>query len=116
LKRGEIWTASGGPDYAGKPRPVLIVQDDAFAETGSVTVCLITTQALDVGLVRPALEPGPATGLREPSWVMADRITTVPRGRLGRRLGRLAPAEMPAVNRAMMVFLGLTSPSSRQRP
>ena len=33
MKRGEIWTVSGGKDYAGKPRPVVIVQED-----GSIAV------------------------------------------------------------------------------
>ena len=31
--RGEICTAAGGTDYAGKPRPVIIVQDDRFDAT-----------------------------------------------------------------------------------
>ena len=48
MKRGEIWTMAGGSGYAGKPRPVLIVQDDAFAERDSVTVCLITTDPADL--------------------------------------------------------------------
>ena len=107
MKRGEIWTASGGPDYAGKSRPVLIVQDEAFDETASITICLLTTHALDAPLVRPAIEPSPENGLRAPTFAMVDKITTVPRGRLGERLGMLGPAAMTAVNRAMMVFLGL---------
>ena len=28
MQRGEVWTAAGGKDYPGKPRPVVIVQDD----------------------------------------------------------------------------------------
>ena len=31
MNRGEIWTVAGVPAYAGKPRPAVIVQDDAFA-------------------------------------------------------------------------------------
>jgi mRNA-degrading endonuclease toxin of MazEF toxin-antitoxin module len=27
MKRGEIWTLAGGQDYAGKLRPVVILQD-----------------------------------------------------------------------------------------
>jgi mRNA interferase MazF len=38
---------------------------------------------------------------------MADKITTVPRARLGERIGTLTPTAMAPVNRAMMVFLGL---------
>jgi len=30
VRRAEIWTVSGGADYTGKPRPVVIVQADYF--------------------------------------------------------------------------------------
>ncbi len=33
MRRREIWTVLGGNDYAGKPRPVMIVQDDSFDAT-----------------------------------------------------------------------------------
>jgi len=107
VKRGEIWTASGGSGYAGKPRPVLIVQDDNFAETASVAICPLTTHFIDAPLIRAAIEPSPGNGLRETSYAMADKITTISRARLGQRIGALAPAEMPPINRAIMLFLGL---------
>ena len=107
LKRGEIWTVSGGPDYVGKPRPVLIVQDEHFDSTGSITICLLTTHAIDAPLFRIAIEPTPDNGLRQPSFVMADKIATMPCERLGTRLGTLKPTAMAPINRAMMVFLGL---------
>jgi mRNA interferase MazF len=109
VRRGEIWTAAGGGGYAGKPRPVLVVQDDAFADTASVTVCLLTTQALDAALLRPALAPTSGNGLREPSWAMVDKITTVPRERMRERIGALSPTALRAVNRAIIVFLGLAA-------
>lgn len=37
MRRGEVWTAAGGKNYAGKPRPVLVVQDDRFDATDSIT-------------------------------------------------------------------------------
>ena len=52
MKRGEIWTVAGGKDYAGKPRPVLILQDDRFDMTDSVTVCAFTTDPTDAPLFR----------------------------------------------------------------
>ncbi len=98
---------AGGPDYSGKPRPVLILQEDSFAETASVTVCLLTSHEVDSPLLRVAIAPVPATGLREASWAMADKITTVPRARLGERIGALGAAEMAPISRAVMTFLGL---------
>ena len=35
MRRGELWTASAGQGYAGKPRPVLIIQDDRFDATAN---------------------------------------------------------------------------------
>ena len=113
LKRGEAWTAASGPDYAGKPRPVLIIQDDAFAETDSITVCPLTTHMADADTFRPALVPSSANGLRHPSYAMADKITTVPRAKLGQRIGKIEDADMLRVNRAMLLFLGL---AGRARP
>ncbi len=107
LKRGEIWTASGGPAYAGKPRPVIIVQDDNFDQTASITICPLTSHGIDAGLVRPNIEPSPENGLRATSWAMADKVTTVARERLGKRVGALTAAEMAPVGRSLIVFLGL---------
>lgn len=107
MRRGEIWTTAGGPDYAGKPRPVLVVQADDFFETGSITICPITTHGIGTRHARAAIDPTPDSGLREPAFAMTDKITTVPRAKLGKRIGVLAPEAMVPINRAIMVFLGL---------
>ena len=52
MRRGEIWTAADGKDYAGKPRPVVILQDERFDKTASVTVCAFTTDPTDAPLFR----------------------------------------------------------------
>jgi len=57
LKRGDIWTVAGGKDNAGKPRPVVIVQDDSFDATDSITVCACTTDETAAPLFRLAVEP-----------------------------------------------------------
>jgi mRNA interferase MazF len=107
MKRGEIWTASGGKDYAGKPRPVVIVQDDRFDATSSITVCAFTSDATDAPLFRLAVEPTDTNGLRTTSRLMVDKITTMPKGKLSARMGRLSPDDMVRLNRAIVVFLGL---------
>lgn len=107
MKRGEVWTVAGGPDYVGKPRPAVIIQDDTFSDTASVTICALTSTALSASLARIAIEPSQLNGLRLPSQVMADKVTTIPRGKLGRKTGRLSDADMARVDRALHVFLGL---------
>lgn len=107
MKRGEVWTAAGGADYAGKPRPVAIVQDDRFDATKSVTICAFTSDPTDAPLLRLVVEPNEANGLTTSSRLMIDKITTIPRAKLGRRIGRLTETDMVRLNRAMIVFLGL---------
>lgn len=107
MQRGSVWTVAGGGAYAGKPRPVVLVQDEMFAELGSITFCPLTSETMDVGAVRPLISPDTANGLRAPSQVMIDKITTVPKERLGTRIGRLSDQDMVRVNRALVLFLGI---------
>jgi mRNA interferase MazF len=115
MKRGEIWTVSGGKDYAGKPRPVAIVQDDAFDATASITVCAFTTDPTEAPLFRLAVTPNELNGLRTESRLMVDKITTIPRSKVGARVGRLNDEDLARLSRAMLVFLGLAGTSSAAR-
>lgn len=107
MRRGEIWTAAGGTGYAGKPRPIVILQDDRFDATQSVTVCAFTTDPTDAPLIRLPVEPNEMNGLSAPSRLMVDKLTTVPGSKLGERIGRLSDEDMVRLGRAVIVFLGL---------
>ena len=114
MRRGEIWTVAGGGDYLGRPRPVVILQDDRFDATDSVTVCAFTTDPTDAPIFRILIEPNELNGLDAPSRIMVDKITTVRRSRLGTRIGRLDDDDAVRLNRAVLVFLGFgASPRSR---
>jgi mRNA interferase MazF len=86
LRRGEIWTAAAGSGYVGKPRPVVIVQDDRFDATDSVTVCAFTTDPTEAPLFRIRIEPNEVNGLHDVSSLMVDKITTIPRSKVGAAL------------------------------
>ena len=109
MTRGEIYTAAARGAYSGKPRPVLIVQDDRFDATASVTVCPFTTSPVDAPLIRIPIEPTDTNGLDRPSSLMVDKITTMPRSGLGERLGSVRDDELVQLNRSLMVFLGLAT-------
>ena len=111
MKRAEIWTVAGGPDYAGKPRPAVIIQDDVFAGTAPITLCPFTTQVVDAPLIRLPIEPTRLNGLDATSHVMVDKITTVGKSKIQKRVGRLTEEDMVRVNRAVLVFLGLAGRS-----
>jgi mRNA interferase MazF len=113
--RGDIWTVAGGSDYAGKPRPVVIIQDDSFDATASITLCAFTTDDTDAPLIRLLIEPNERNGLQTESRLMVDKITTVPKSKLGARVGRLDDEDIVRLNQAILVFLGLAA-SPRAKP
>ncbi len=107
MKRGEIWTVSGGAPYAGKPRPAVIVQEDRFDSTSSITLCAFTTNPTEAPLLRMVVEPSDRNGLSIASRLMIDKVTTVPKSRIGKRIGMLNDEDVVRLNRALTVFLGL---------
>ena len=116
MRRGDIWTVAGGKDYAGKPRPVAIVQDDSFDATNSITICAFTTDEIDAPLFRLPVEPNERNGLRAASRLMVDKITTVPKIKVGAHVGRLDDEDILRLNQAVLVFLGLAvSPRTKQK-
>lgn len=106
MRRGDLVTVAMPGDF-GKPRPALIIQADPFAETGTVTVLLVSSTLFDAPLIRPTLRPTPENGLRKPSQVMIDKAMTVRRDKLGPAFGRLDDETMLPIRRSLAVFLGL---------
>jgi mRNA interferase MazF len=115
LKRGDIWTVSGGKDYAGKRRPAVIVQDDSFDATDSITICAFTTDATDAPLFRLPVQPNGRNGPRAACRLMVDKMSTVPKTKVGTRVGRLDDEDILRLNQAVLVFLGLASSSRVQQ-
>jgi len=117
VRRGQLYTASARGAYTGKPRPVVILQDDRFDATASITVCPLTTSALEAPLLRIPIEPSTLNGLDRPGYLMVDKITTMPRDNLREVLGRLGDDDILRLNRAVLVFLGLAdAPSVPEGP
>lgn len=107
VKRGDIVTVAAKGAYTGKPLPALIIQSDLFAALDSVTVCLLTGEILDAPLARITINPGKKNGLKKPCQVMLDKIVTVPREKIGKRIGSLDRALMTHINRSLALFLGI---------
>ncbi len=115
MKRGEIWTVAGGKDYAGKPSTVVIVQDDSFDATDAITICALTTDETAAPLFRLPVQPSERNGLRTTCRLMVDKITTIPKTKVGARLGRLDDEDILRLNQAILVFLGLAVSPRRQQ-
>ncbi|WP_137132832.1 type II toxin-antitoxin system PemK/MazF family toxin [Rhizobium sp. FY34] len=106
MKRGDLVTVALSGDF-GKPRPALIIQADAFNETATITVLLLSGTLVDAPLLRPEVNPTPDNGLRKPSQVMIDKVMTVQRGRVGAPFGRLDDETLLSVTRSLAVFFGI---------
>ncbi len=86
---------------------MLVVQDDHFVATDSITICPLTTDPTEIPLLRIPLRPGVVLGLNQPSTLMVGKLTTMPRSKLGERIGAVSDTDMLALSRALVVFLGL---------
>jgi mRNA interferase MazF len=107
FNRGDIVTiADSDVEFAGKPRPALVLQSQHFM-TMTLTVCRITSTAVDAPLLRIALPAGEASGLVAPSWAQIDKIITISRRRIGGRIGHLDNVKMFEISQALLVFLGI---------
>ena len=106
MSRGDVVVVSAAGDY-GKPRPAVVVQTNAIPEShASVVICPMTSELAEADF-RITIDPEPETGLRVRSQVMADKPVTIPRARVGQRIGHLAPADMARLNVALAFLLGL---------
>lgn len=94
-------------DY-GKPRPAVVVQEDAAAGLATIVVCPMTsTQRADLPDFRIEIAPNDRNGLEVTSYVMIDKPSVLLKEKLGRSIGRLSGGEMAEVSTALAVLLGL---------
>jgi mRNA interferase MazF len=105
MRRGDIVTVAGGV-YANKPRPALVVQDDRFDATDSVTVCPFTSTEVDAPLLRIPVVADDENGLGRDSYLMVDKLTTIRRSNTRNVVGRLEATAMVEFERRLLVFLG----------
>ena len=112
MSRGEIWWAAlpapvgSGPGF---PRPVLVVQDNAFnrSQIATVIVAAITSQ------LALAEAPGNVelsqrgTGLSRKSVVNVSQILTLDRGLLTKHIGHVPSDALTRVEAGLRRVLGL---------
>ncbi|HTY29046.1 MAG TPA: type II toxin-antitoxin system PemK/MazF family toxin [Mycobacterium sp.] len=113
--RGEVWQVDLDPapvSEANKQRPAVVVSNDRANVTstrlgrGVVTVVPITS---NTGRVFPfqALLSSDHTGLKVDSKAQAEQVRSIAVQRLLRRIGRVSPAELAAIDEALRVHLDL---------
>lgn len=106
MRRGEIRLVAGGV-YANKPRPAVVLQDDIFDALDSVTVCPLTTTAVDAPLLRVSIASSAESGLDVDSFAMVDKLTTVRLSNVGAAIGEVSSQQLVEIERRLLVFLGI---------
>lgn len=108
MRRGDIVTVSAAGGY-GKPRPAVVIQSDYLtdADLASVILCPVSSQAGSAPAFRLGLEPAPGNGLKKQSQLMVDKLVTVRRSRVGKRIGRLDDETLLRLNRTLAFVVGL---------
>jgi mRNA interferase MazF len=56
-------------------------------------------------LCRPPISPTPENGIKRESQLTIDKIVAIKREKIGKRVDRLRPADMQAVNEALRLWL-----------
>jgi mRNA-degrading endonuclease toxin of MazEF toxin-antitoxin module len=56
----------------------------------------LTSDPTEIPLLRIRLDPESGSGLVQPSNIMVDKLTTMPRSKLGQYIGRVADTDMLA--------------------
>jgi mRNA interferase MazF len=94
----------------GKMRPCVVVQNDVGNRYSSTTVVVPLTDATRVKKASPiyVLVKKGDGGSTKDSYVLCDQIRTVDQRRFGRFFGILGPETMSAVDRALLISLGLS--------
>ena len=108
MKRGDVIRVAGSGDFAGKPRPAVIVQADEFCEAhGSLSVIPLTSRLQHSLMFRVAVTAGDATGLLVDSEAQVDKVQLVRRDRTREIIGAVDARSMQRIDQALRDWLSL---------
>ena len=110
-RRGEVWLVQFDPALGAeikKTRPALVLQNNLGNRFSDITiVAAISSKTPQRPFPVQVLLHPPEGGLRQPSVIQLNQIRSIDKRRLLRRLGRLRPATIAAVEEALRISLGL---------
>ena len=109
IKRGEIYAADFGAGFGseqGGVRPVLFLQNNTGKKNSQTTILAAIT-GINTKAALPTHVKIMAKGLKTESTVLLEQIRTIDKARLGEYIGRLDSKTLAAVDRAIVVSLGI---------
>lgn len=107
MKRGEIYYINSYRKVEGSEqqanRPAIIVSNDMNNQfSATVEVVYLTTKPKSSLPTHVSISSSP-----RPSTALCEQVTTISVNRLQNLLGECSPEEMNAIDRAMMISLGI---------
>jgi mRNA interferase MazF len=104
-RRGDLFWVSLDPARGTeirKTRPAVVVSNDSCNKYGARVIVLPVTSNVE------SLYPGEALIeiKHRPARVLGDQMRSLDKSRLGSRIGTLSPAELSAVEEAILITLG----------
>jgi mRNA interferase MazF len=107
IKRGDVVLCNLSGDY-GKTRPAVVVQSDIFNPThASIVVCPITSFLIDSPLFRLEIIQNKKNGLLKKSQIMVDKIISIKRDKICKKVGVISPTEQDHLDNAIKLWLNI---------
>lgn len=111
-RRGEIWLVDFEPTKGAeikKVRPALIIQNDIANRYSPITIVAGITSKFTAQQLYPTevLLKAPEGGLSVDSVVLLNQIRSIDKERLIRRVGKIKPHSMQAVELAIRISFGM---------
>jgi mRNA interferase MazF len=108
MQRSELWVLRDD-GYASKARPVVIIQSNLVDTFDSVILCLLTTYDNSDAQTRVKIEPSIENGLQRTSFVMTEKLVTVDKALLDKKIGVLSASQMHAISHQLARILVITA-------
>lgn len=109
MKRADVVVLN--PDgNVGKPRPALIVQADILNQDDRLATTIVlplTSELLNMEIIRYKVEPNNTNGLQCTLQVMVDKIMQVEKSRVQKVVGHLTKKQMDEIESRLLAILGV---------
>ena len=109
LEKGDIIVIQNkNQTYTSKPRPAIVYQNSLFGKkVESVTIVPISSTLLDAEPFRITLLPNIKNGLIKPSQAMTDKLTTIHKSDIDKKIGIISNLQLQKIDDAIKIWLGI---------
>ncbi|MEX0784890.1 MAG: type II toxin-antitoxin system PemK/MazF family toxin [Dehalococcoidia bacterium] len=107
MRRGELFRVRApGASDPRRSRVFLVVSRQVFIDAAYSSVVCVPAYSQHQG-VRTEVSVGPEHGMKQPSWLRCDEVTSLAKDRLNDYVGSLPEGKLLEVDHALIVALGI---------